>query len=71
MQLGEVFDFTMFKKKNVWRDCVCVFEWSPGASVWLGLKQGGGLVGVNRQARSHSARNDRGDTPDTLHIDRK
>lgn len=38
VQLGEVFDFTMFKKKNVRRACV----WTvPGASGWLGEARGG------------------------------
>lgn len=37
VQLGEVFDFTMFKKKNVWCDCVWAVqrgEWLAGVWGW-------------------------------------
>lgn len=37
VQLGEVFDFTMFKKKNVWRDCV----WTAPRGEWLALSEVG------------------------------
>lgn len=46
VQLGEVFDFTTFKKKNVWWNYVWMV--SRGPVFGWGLRQGGGFVGRSR-----------------------